>query len=262
MKKIACLLLCFCAFLFSACNKDKPVETAKNNTAEEEIKSEVKVIQTPDVDGVMIAGWYYSLITDENNQELMVAESEAKVGTPVKLYSDSGDELKVVTKREVAVDGGGKKDFVKIYNEDYGDEFWVRDYAVVPYAKGGIVTEENVFLYTKADLGSIGNRIVEPYSIFAVFDEAPDGDSDSLFYKVRYYINDGKTYTVNGFLLKNAVDTDVPYEVIHCKERLAVLEEEMKKDEKNVDSYVIDELNEIYTYYSAKYTASAAKTDN
>ena len=248
------LALCLCAAFFTACSKEKaaPAEN-QTETTDTANKVEAVPVQTPDVDGVMIAGWYYSLSSDENNQELMVAEYEAKVGSLVKLYSDDDAELKVVTKKDVAVDGGGKRDFVKVYSDDYDREFWVRDYAVVPYAHRGAVFEENIFLYTKPDLASIGTRIVEPLSIFAVFDEAPDGDADSLFYKVRYYINDGKTYTVNGYLLKNNVETQNPlfFDMIQCKEKIAVLEEEITKDEKSVDSYVVDELNEIYAYYNA-----------
>ncbi len=264
MKKLflSFLILCLFAALITGCKKDKASDNTATAVTEETETTAVKVVQTPDVNGIMISGWYYSLGEDKDGNELMVADFEAKVGTPVKLYSDSNEELGVVTKKDAAVDGGGTRDFVKVFSEDFDQDFWVRDYAVVPFSTGGVVTEENIFLYTKPDLASIGTRVVEPFSIFAVFDEAPEGDKDGRFYKIRYYINDGKTYTVNGYLLKKNVETNVPYEMIQCGKRIEALKEEIAKDENSVDSYVMDELNEIYTYYADKYNGSASKGIN
>ncbi len=262
MKKLCLpvLVLGLCAFFLSSCNKDKSSASAEispdTNTEKASTNTKAKVVQTPDVDGIMIAGWYYSLSTDKDGKELMVAEYEARVGSDVTLYSDPNAELKVLTKKDVAVDNNTVRDFVKIHSYDYNRDFWVRDYAVVPYASAGMVRDENIFLYTKPDLGSIGTRIVDPYTIFAILDEEIEGDEDGRFYKIRYYINDGKTYTVNGYLLKNSVTKTVPKKWIQTKERLNAFIEENAADESKVDSVVIDELSEFCDWYYEDYEAN------
>ena len=91
MKKLflSFLILCLFAALITGCKKDKASDNTATAVTEETETTAVKVVQTPDVNGIMISGWYYSLGEDKDGNELMVAEFEAKVGTPVKLYSDS-----------------------------------------------------------------------------------------------------------------------------------------------------------------------------
>ena len=49
--------------------------------------------------------------------------------------------------------------------------------------------------------------------------------------------------------------------MIQCGKRIEALKEEIAKDENSVDSYVLDELNEIYTYYAGKYNGAASNAN-
>ncbi len=162
--------------------------------------------ETAEIPGVMISGWFYTLQKDKDGADLMVADSQAVVGVPVLIYGKyaaNAEDEGVTTMKDVAVDGGGKRNFVKVRYD--GDDYWVRDYAVAVNAMPGIVRDEGLFLYTRPSLSSMGTKEIANNTIVAVFLNPLEGEGSEHFFKIRHYVNDGKTYTVNGYLFKTSI---------------------------------------------------------
>jgi hypothetical protein len=213
------LLTLSLSLVMTGCNgKKKPEEpsapvvsesTESGSYEEEEYESYAAPVAEvkPGMTGVMISGWYYLPVTLKDGSVTMEGNFEAIVGTEVDVFGsyDPNDENGGAEMMKDVVVDGQKKNFIHIKYD--GEEYWVRDYAVAVNADAAIVSSEksDTYLYTKPDLSNMGSRIVPGNTIVAVF---RDGPENGKFEKIRYYVPDGKTYTVNGYLPSGKVDAD------------------------------------------------------
>ena len=247
MKKVSILLFLSLLFLIPACKKDNAQQNVQAsdtqaedwNTAAEESAPPARAV--PTMKGVMISGWYYDPVyNDDGSLKTMAASFEAIVGTEVGVYgtfdpSDENNGAEVI--KDVLIDGA-KKDFIHVLYDN--EEYYVRDYAVAVNAVSAVVTNESAYLYTKPNLANLGKNTVPDLTIVAVFSADIPEDEDGRFEKIRYYVPDGKTYTVNGYLMKNVLTYDKKFvEGVMVHDKYDKLKAEGKTDQT-----VLDELME------------------
>jgi len=215
MKKVSVLFFLALLLLVPACKKEEKQVSQETESQEGEWTSEEVASPTPStpakpkptMKGVMISGWYYDPVYEEDGVTIktMSANFEAIVGTEVDVYGfyDAADENKgAEMAKGVSIDGA-KKDFVHVRYD--GEEYYVRDYAIAVDAAAAVVTNSSAYIYTKPNLANMGKNTVPESTIVAVFSEKIPEDEDGLFKKIRYYVPDGKTYTVNGYLMNSSL---------------------------------------------------------
>lgn len=220
-----------------------PVAAPVQETVEEDTPVEETVYEEPvavaDIPGVMITGWYYTKGSDKDGNAVMSYAFDALPGTIVKVYGeyDSDDENYGGEFMTALVDGV-KKGFVHITYD--GEDYWVRDYSVAVNAIPAIISSDGVYLYTKPNLTSMGQKTAEKGTICAMFQDDSLVDDEMMFRKIRYYVPDGKTYTVNGYLLTNSLDINETKVFIRmCQEKINSL-----NSGNTVDDSVIEELED------------------
>ncbi|MBO4320351.1 MAG: hypothetical protein J5857_07770 [Treponema sp.] len=256
MKKVSILLFLSILFLIPACKKDNTQQTAQtsetqdenwNTTAEE---SAPPALKEPTMKGVMISGWYYDPVyNDDGSLKTMAANFEAIVGTQVGVYgdydpNDENNGAEVI--KDVLIDGA-KKNFIHVYYDN--EEYYVRDYAVAVNAAPAVVTNESAYIYTKPNLANLGKSTVPDLTIVAVFSGDIPEDEDGRFEKIRYYVPDGKTYTVNGYLMSSVLTYDATFVagvMVHDKYNKL-------KAEGKTDQTVLDELAENNAFLMENY---------
>ena len=246
MKKVSTLLFLAILFLVPACKKDnaqsnQAAQVQDDGWVSSEAEEAAPVRPVPSMKGVMISGWYYDPVyNDDGSLKTMAANFEAIVGTEVGVYgtfdpSDENNGAEVI--KDVLIDGA-KKDFIHVLYDN--EEYYVRDYAVAVNAVSAVVTNESAYLYTKPNLANLGKNTVPDLTIVAVFSADIPEDEDGRFEKIRYYVPDGKTYTVNGYLMKSVLTYDnkfVEGVMVHDKY-------DKLKAEGKTDQTVLDELME------------------
>lgn len=252
MKKVNALLFFALLFLIPACKKE-------NAQTEEPIEAQESVVDSgamedeytpppriePTLKGVMISGWYYDPVYNEDGSlKTMKANFEAIVGTQVGVYGsfnpdDENNGAEVI--KDVPIDGA-KKDFVHVFYD--GEEYYVRDYAVAVNAEAAVVINPSTYIYTRPNLANMGKSTVPESTIVAVFSADIPEDEDKRFKKIRYYVPDGKTFTVNGYLMKNVLSSN--QDLVSA---MMVYEKFTKlKADGNADPTVLEELKENYDF--------------
>ena len=245
MKKVSILFFLALLILIPSCKKgenqakEETVVQEENWTPEEIGTPPAPAKPKPTMKGVMISGWYYDPVYNEDGSlKTMSANFEAIVGTQVDVYGlyNPDDENKGAELiKDVPIDGA-KKDFIHVFYD--GEEYYVRDYALAVDAVPAVVTNSSAYIYTKPNLAYMGRNIVPEFTIVAAFSEKIPEDEDGLFKKIRYYVPDGKTYTVNGYLMNNSMSFD------QNQVAAAMVSEKYKKlkAEGKADQTVLDEL--------------------
>ena len=249
MKKVSILLFFTLLFLIPACKKEgaQQANVQQEDSQEENWSTEATeaapVRQTPSMKGVMISGWYYDPVyNDDGSLKTMAANFEAIVGTEVGVYgsydpSDENNGAEVI--KDVLIDGA-KKDFIHVLYDN--EEYYVRDYAVAVNATAAVVTNPSAYIYTKPNLANLGKTTVPELTIVAVFSGDIPEDEDGRFEKIRYYVPDGKTYTVNGYLMNSVLSYPPEFIAgVMVKEKYDKLKAEGKTDQT-----VLDELMDNY----------------
>jgi len=237
MKKVSVLLSLAILLLVPACKKENAQQQlVQDDTQEENWNTEASeaapVRPVPSMKGVMISGWYYDPVyNDDGSLKTMAANFEAIVGTQVEVFGayDPDDEnLGAEVIKDVLIDGA-KKDFIHVLYDN--EEYYVRDYAVAVNAAPAIVTNSSAYIYTKPNLANLGKTIVPTNTIVAVFSGDIPEDEDGRFEKIRYYVPDGKTYTVNGYLMNSSLSFKAnEIAVVQVTDKLNKLKAEGKAD--------------------------------
>lgn len=237
MKKVSTLLFLAILFLVPACKKDnaqsnQAAQVQDDGWVSSEAEEAGPVLPVPTMKGVMISGWYYDPVyNDDGSLKTMAANFEAIVGTQVEvfgLYDPDDDNLGAEVIKDVLIDGA-KKDFIHVLYDH--EEYYVRDYALAVNAAPAVVTNSSAYIYTKPNLANLGKTIVPTNTIVAVFSGDIPEDEDGLFEKIRYYVPDGKTYTVNGYLMNSSLSFNAnEIAVVQVADKLNKLKAEGKAD--------------------------------
>lgn len=238
MKKVSILLFLSLLFLIPSCKKENTQQTVQTtdtqaenwNTEAEESAPPARAV--PTMKGVMISGWYYDPVyNDDGSLKTMAANFEAIVGTQVEVfgaYNPDDDNLGAEVIKDVLIDGA-KKDFIHVLYDN--EEYYVRDYALAVNAAPAVVTNSSAYIYTKPNLANLGKTIVPTNTIVAVFSGDIPEDEDGRFEKIRYYVPDGKTYTVNGYLMNSSLSFNAnEIAVVQVVDKLNKLKAEGKAD--------------------------------
>ena len=215
MKKVSVLFFLALLLLIPACKKGEnqvgqETESQEGEWASEEVEDPTPATPSkpkPTMKGGMISGWYYDPVYEEDGVTIktMSADFEAIVGTEVEVYGfyDAADENKGAEMlKEVPIDGA-KKDFIHVRYD--GEDYYVRDYSIAVDAVAAVVMNSSAYIYSKPDLANIGKNTVPESTIVAAFSEKIPEDEEKLFKKIRYYVPDGKTFTVNGYLMNSSL---------------------------------------------------------
>ena len=237
MKKVSTLLFLAILFLVPACKKDnaqsnQAVQVQDDGWVSSEAEEAAPVRPVPSMKGVMISGWYYDPVyNDDGSLKTMAANFEAIVGTQVEVfgaYNPDDDNLGAEVIKDVLIDGA-KKDFIHVLYDN--EEYYVRDYALAVNAAPAVVTNSSAYIYTKPNLANLGKTIVPTNTIVAVFSGDIPEDEDGRFEKIRYYVPDGKTYTVNGYLMNSSLSFNAnEIAVVQVADKLNKLKAEGKAD--------------------------------
>ncbi len=171
MKKMyACALAAL--VLLTGCKEKKPspVEPQVEVQEESQTPPEPQVVL---IDSVMIAGGYWHLVTEGEDEGKMKWVEYAVPGTKVQAYGDpasTDSEPKAEMMRQVVrTTDKQKRDFIHITFD--GHDYWAQDYSIVVNATPGVVMENNAYVFTKPSPEAMGDQKLDIGTVLGVLND-------------------------------------------------------------------------------------------
>lgn len=196
MKRI---LVCItaAAVMLSGCSKSNEQPVAQTAPVQASVstgstaKAPAPVVKKGTIPSVMIAGGYWTLLSEGENAGKMKWVDYAVPGTVVYAFTPSNASSETpyeVMKGVVRMTDGQKRDFVHITSED--KDYWAQDYSIGVNCVPGLVTGQKSYLYKKPNPADISDKLLPAGTIIGVSEEAVDDSNPfaSQYRKVYAYV--------------------------------------------------------------------------